>query len=152
MEQRKQAILMWRMIANNIKFNRITMSLEDFKRQFCKQRNLKWRCNCFICEHTRCENCRLHNCGDPDSAYQVAWSTHRTLEQRLRAIYSIIEAIRRVEVEAMYYISVEGEAIGHTVADAEERLRKEMEVVYKIDGITVSQSEWEKARYEEQER
>ena len=147
MTQQKQALLMWRLIANNIKHNRMNVLIEDFKRQFCRQRNIKWRCNCFICEHTDCAHCRLHTCGTVDSAYKIASSDSRTIEQRLRACFSIIEAIRRIE--GMYYISVEGEEFGDTAAEAEANLVKNVKMVYKIDGITVSKKEWERSKQDE---
>lgn len=99
MTQRKQAILMWRMIANNIKFRRPQsfVSISDFKKQFCRQRNLHWRHDCYICQHTRCMYCRLLSCNDSGSAYQIACRTSKPVEQRLRACFDIIEAIRRVD-------------------------------------------------------
>lgn len=146
MDQRKQAILMWRLIKNRIKNNLMYTCVEQFKRQFCRQRNIKWRCNCFLCEHTDCDHCKLHTCSSNDSAYQTASSFSRTVAQRLRACDSIIEAIRTI---GMYYISVEGEECGATAAEAEDNLIKNLKMVYKIDGITVSKKEWERSKKDE---
>jgi hypothetical protein len=121
-EEKKLAITMWRHIKSEIR-KKPSIGLSDIsemKRQFCREHELKWIQNCFLCTHQACcsecpllkLSCRYYK-GSADSLcldYCLATNQRITarpeildrhgnikLKLRIKACDNIIQAIREVK-------------------------------------------------------
>lgn len=109
------AIQMWQEVKNVIEEDSL-VDVEDLKDEFCVEHNLRWKCNCILCEEyqdkgrclMRCPlkkkatemGVPLETCGCSNNFhtdYAVATSDSWPLEERLRAIDNIINAIQGVQ-------------------------------------------------------
>ena len=124
-KHKELAIEMWYEIRDNVDCERYygkrydAVDIEVFKSHFCREHNISWLCNCILCEEYRKNNCTpcspdcpLMNralakgftttCGCSDrieTDFKVAMDEdcEYTLEERLKAIDNIINAIKEVQ-------------------------------------------------------
>ena len=122
-KQKELAVQMWEEVKDRIE-EEPDREIEFFKLRFCKEHGVKWKCNCILCEEYHDNPCssecplmrkamdkygdemkeRGINCGCSNriaSDYAIALNIDQhfnkgrfPLEQRLKAIDNIIEAIK----------------------------------------------------------
>lgn len=108
-KERRWAIQMWEQIKELLPewyiSNKFTVSekMLMFKYQFCCDKKVHWKNNCWLCQYARipycnCERCPLETCGYMNngkaSPWQVVMDYHYSLELKLRACDTIITALK----------------------------------------------------------
>lgn len=95
-KERKLAIEMWRGIRDMLSaFDSFTgLSIQEYKREFCREHGLEWEYNCWFCEymHDDCIGCPLGNCR-AHSDYDNVVDDRVKKDVRVEACNNIIKAL-----------------------------------------------------------
>ena len=95
-KERRLAIEMWKGIRNILSACECFagFSVQEYKREFCKEHGLEWKYNCWFCKymHDDCIGCRLGNCNS-HSDYDNVVNDRLNKDVRVAACNNIIKAL-----------------------------------------------------------
>lgn len=96
-KERKLAIEMWKGIRDGIQNSFVKddgFSVTTYKENFCKDRNLNWRNDCWFCQYIKeCSKCPLGYCNDSGTLYYTVNNNWNTLHTRIEACDKIIATL-----------------------------------------------------------